>query len=283
MMIIKRRSALLGVALAALLTTLPATAPPAAAAARSAAANLCDTTPVFFGLHGMGEGPSDTVSAPSPEIQGFDYEQNVISGQVLVWPVPYTTVTASLWNLLNPPIDDVAQLLAAVNDGESALQSALTSYIKGCTSLAQVEVALVGYSMGAWVINKWLNDNPGEWHLIKAVVLYGDPCWIDGADRGLVRAADVADLVGCSSAKTYPYPAPTGIFTKVPFLTQSWCAYHDAVCGGGDASNLAAQVPGAVTCIFSNSSCPHNQYKVGYEGDGTLKAGAQFVVNQLIG
>lgn len=52
MTIIKFRSALLGLALAALLAaTLAATGPPAAAAARSATNSTCGA-PVMFGLHG---------------------------------------------------------------------------------------------------------------------------------------------------------------------------------------------------------------------------------------
>jgi hypothetical protein len=130
------------------------------------------------------------------------------------------------------------------------------------------------------VINKWLHDNPGEWILIRAVVLYGDPCWIDGADKGLLRLARLADQVGCSSAKTYPYPAPAGVL-QVPFLTQSWCAYHDPVCGGGYRSSLKNQPRNAYNC--RNTTCPHNQYRVGYRGEGALKSGAQFVVQQLVG
>jgi predicted esterase len=286
MMIFKPRSVLLCLAVAALLaSTLAITAPPTAAAA---AANSYCNVPVFFGLHGMGEGPSKTVPAISPELMGFDYEQNQISGAVLNDPVPYTTVTASLWDLLPTATHvatDVAKLLAAVNNGESALQTAVSDWISGC-QLSQLKIALVGYSMGAWVINKWLNDHPGDWIFIKAVVLYGDPCWKDGADKGLVRLAGgdgVADLIGCSSAKTYPYPAPQGIFTTVPFEMQSWCAYHDPVCGGGYAGKLTAQVPAAVVCIFSNSSCPHNIYQVGRAGAVTLKDGAKFVVKQLVG
>ena len=53
--------------------------------------------------------------------------------------------------------------------------------------MSQDKVALVGYSMGAWVINKWLADHPREWSMIKAVVFYGDPCWSHGSDVGLAR------------------------------------------------------------------------------------------------
>lgn len=273
---------LVGLASAVLILVVPAlvaVGPPAAAVKQC-------TIPVFFGLHGINEGPSTYGTA---EDEGFDYYQNQISGGVFNYGVPYYRDSVSLFNLINPPPPisvpkEVAKLMLGVNDGENQLQSAIDSYKKGCT-LAQLNIALVGYSMGAWVINKWLNDHPGEWILIKAVVLYGDPCWVDGSDQGLIRAvagAGVAGLVGCSSAKTYPYPAPQGIIT-VPFLAESWCVGGDPVAGCGFGSNLAKQIPAALACLPPNTSCPHLWYRVGRPAAATLKYGAQFVVQQLIG
>jgi hypothetical protein len=137
--------------------------------------------------------------------------------------------------------------------------------------------------MGAWVINKWLDDNPGDWIFIKAVVLYGDPCWLDGADKGLVRAAGiggVAHLLGCMSAKTYPYPAPTPAYTP-QFKTQSWCVGGDPVWGGGYKGNLAAQVGASIVCAFTDTKCAHNWYRTHGPAAAALKDGAQFVVSQL--
>jgi hypothetical protein len=193
---IKWRFATLGLALAALLVSaFAATGSPAMAAASSCA----NTGTVFFGLHGMYEGPSTTVPQSSPEIQGFDYEQNLISGAVLNDPVPYPTATASLPDLIN--------LVSFVKTGENNLQSYLAAWTKGCTT-AQDKVALVGYSMGAWVINKWLKDHSSELSMIKAVALYGDPCWIDGADRGLVRllARNYGVGLGCSRPRITRIP-----------------------------------------------------------------------------
>src|SRR5579862_2509543 len=193
---IKCRFAILGLALAALLVSaLAATGPRAVAAARSCA----NTVPVFFGLHGMYEGPSKTVQTISPEIQGFDYEQNLISGAVLNYPVSYPTATASL--------RDMIHLGKKVATGVKHLQSDLAAYTKGCTR-EQDKVALVGYSMGAWVIDTWLGTHPREWKKIRAVVLYGDPCWADGSDRGLLRLFTPGGGVGdgCSPAKGYPHP-----------------------------------------------------------------------------
>ena len=220
-MIFKRRSAALGVALTALvISTLAATEPPAAAAPRSAAASSCDTTPVFFGLHGMAEGPSNTISTISPELESFDTDQNAISGAVLTYPVSYPTVYPNKWySLLTTP--------SALSKGENALQADIKSYTAGC-SVSQDKIALVGYSMGAWVINKWIVDHPLEWDMIKAVVLYGDPCKVNGKDKGLVR--EFAASYGCMPAKDYPYPLPGGT-TAVPFPVQSWTMPRDPVTG----------------------------------------------------
>ena len=179
--------------------TVPTTGPPSSAAAQPTANSNCGT-PVFFGLHGMGEGPSSDIPTDSPEIMGFDAAQNLISGAVLNVPVPYPTVSASYWDVLDAA--SAGPLRNAVNAGESALQSYVASWTSGC-SLSQDKIALVGYSMGAWVINKWLKDHPGEWIMISAVVLYGDPCWKDGADAGLAR---IFNATGCSPAENYPYP-----------------------------------------------------------------------------
>ena len=124
MRIIKHRSVLLGVALAALLvSTLVATGRPAAAAARSSS---CDTTPVFFGLHGMGEGPSPTKPKQkdwSKLILDFDQAQNNISGAVPVAPVSYTTVTAKNLNILKIRRSS-GPLANAVQNGEATCSPA---------------------------------------------------------------------------------------------------------------------------------------------------------------
>jgi predicted esterase len=277
MTIIKPRSKVLGSALAVLLAAAVVTTGPPAAA--QPAANPNCGAPVMFGLHGMGEGPSSNTlkgfTNLSPEIMGFDAAQNRLSGAIGMDYVAYPTVTASYWDVLT--LANVGPLTNAVNAGESALQSAVASWTSGC-SLSQDKIALIGYSMGAWIVNKWLKDHPGEWLLISAVVLYGDPCWKYHSDQGLARLFGVA---GCSPAKNYPYPAPSGVL-QVPFKAQSLCAYHDPVCGGGYASNENAQLSAAENCKVG-SSCPHLQYTRGAPSSGPLYEGARFVVQKLLG
>jgi len=270
------RLALLGLALFGLLgSVLAATATPTSAA--TAASPTHCTEAVFFGLHGMGEGPSPTMSAISPELLGFDHEQNLISGAVGAEDVSYPTVGEADLNV--NLAGDAGALTGAVLRGEVNLQNDVHAWVSGC-QLGQLKIALVGYSMGAWVINDWLNFHPNEWKFIKAVVLYGDPCWINGADKGLIRAAKVAGLAGCMSAKTYPKPAATSLY-KPGFKTEIWCVGGDPICGGGYKGNFAKMLPKALAC--KSAACAHWWYRLNEPAQATLKDGAQFVVDQLGG
>jgi Cutinase len=279
------RSVLLALAVAALAATAVTGAAVPASAAR--AANPYCNVPVFFGLHGMGEGPPTSTNVGlSPELTGFDEKQNAIThGADYAALVPYTVVGVTDLDLL-PSFSgvayDVATLVSAVQNGEAALDQAFKNYISGC-QINQLKIALVGHSMGAWVINKWLHDNPGEWIFIKAVVLYGDPCWVHGADSGLVRTAGiagVAGLLGCMDASTYPYPAATPVYTP-HFKSESWCVGGDPVCGGGYKANLAAQVGASIVCGFTDTACAHNWYRIGEPAESTLQNGAQFMVDEF--
>jgi hypothetical protein len=263
--------------IAAVLAFVTSALPASAATTRPGATGTCDTTPVFFGLHGMAEGPSNEngsgqIHTISPELLSFDDDQNAISGAVLIAPVGYPTVYASAWDVLDTI--HLGPLTKAVNDAESALQTDITGYSKGC-SVFQDKIALVGYSMGAWAINKWIEDHPLEWPMIKAVVLYGDPCLANGKDEGLVR--EYAGSYGCMPAKDYPYPLPGGT-TAVPFAVQSWTAYRDPVSGANWAGQKSTQLKAAENCT-NPKTCSH----LDYTGSIAIKDGAQFVVSTLVG
>ena len=261
-----------GLAIAALLALVTSALPGSAATARPAAAESCGTmTPVFFGLHGMGEGPSLNISAVSPELESFDTDQNAISGAVGAVPVSYTTVYPNAWGI-------AATLFGGLYNGEWALQDVIKAYTKGC-SASQDKIALVGYSMGAWVINKWIMDHPQERAMIKAVVLYGDPCWVHGNDQGLARL--FLGGFGCMPAADYPYPAPNSGARMPP--VQSWSMPHDPVSGWGwaghaSSKNKNAQFQAAQKCT-DVATCTH----LDYTGSTEIYEGAQFVVAKLVG
>ena len=108
-----------GLAITALLALVTGALPTSAATARPTGIGTCDTTPVFFGLHGMAEGPSLNISAISPELESFDSDQNAISGAVLTYPVSYTTVYPNALSVLT-------SLYGALVNGENNLQAAIT-------------------------------------------------------------------------------------------------------------------------------------------------------------
>jgi hypothetical protein len=260
-------------AIVALLSLATSALPASAATARPHMTGTCDTTPVFIGLHGMAEGPSSTIPAISPELESFDTDQNAISGAVLSDPVSYPTVYPNAWSI-------ASTLLPALSQGEAALQAEMMRYTAGC-SAAQDKVALVGYSMGAWVINKWIVDHPSEWDMIKAVVLYGDPCWVDGNDEGLAREFPLGSY-GCMPTPDYPFPLPGGTAAN-PFPVQSWTMPRDPVTGagwggGGNLLDAAQQLAAAVNCN-DPATCSH----LDYTGSTEIYQGAQFVVSQLVG
>ena len=81
----------------------------------------------------------------------FDADQNAISGAVLNAPVPYPTVYSNAWSV-------VFKTNYAISTGEQHLQPP-SSRGTARESVSQDKIALVGYSMGAWVINKWIVDH----------------------------------------------------------------------------------------------------------------------------
>jgi hypothetical protein len=231
----------------------------------------CTYTPVMFGLHGMGEGPSSTDPNLSPEISGVNNAQKLISGAVRMQFAPYPTVTPSVWDVLDTI--NRGPLTKAVQTGESNLQSYLAAWTKGC-QVSREKIALVGYSMGAWVINKWLKDHPNEWSWVKVLVLYGDPCWSNGSDLGLAR---IFHATGCNPAQYYPAPG-----SSTSFHIFSDCLNLDPVCGAGYGDAGIAQLDAAAACTHK-STCAHLQYTNGAPSSGPLYNGAKFLVQALLG
>lgn len=266
---------MLAFAAALALAPLMAAQPASAATAAPAAPAACDTTPVFFGLHGMGEGP-DSAKPQQPdrstEMLDFDYQQNQVSGKVLFAPITYPLVDPGSWrSLLSTP--------SAVKAGVTALNTAITDYTAGCKA-SQDHIALVGYSMGAWVINLWLIGHPKEWNLIKAVVLFGDPCYKSGISKGLVRRSALWGT--CMPSRSYPLPASTGV--PATLKAKSYTEPQDPVSGDGwGLDPSAAQLLAATRCVANN--CSHLDYatspQAGASSAPLVAAGVRFVVGRV--
>lgn len=268
------------VAVAAALTVavcVPAVASAATATAATSTATNCNDLPIVYLVHGINQGP--TVSNPqitqSPTLLSFrnDLESDTDIPGFKWWVIEYPA--ASGFNV-------VATWDTYMNDGERNLQSNITSWNKRTCS-GDRHIALVGYSMGAWVIDKWLQDHKSEWGEVKAVTLYGDPCWHNSHfNYGLTRL--FLDSYGCGPASTYPYPEAKA---QVPFPIVSYSLNLDPVSGDGyqgsfSVANTAAQGQAALTC-WTGLLCPHLDYQTGKIGSGDVYDGASLVAKQFQG
>jgi hypothetical protein len=229
--------------------------------------SACDPAPLLFlGLHGLGQGPSGTVKPVSPEITDFDDAQNLLSGVIKAAPVSYPTAGFSLLDKRGK--FNAGPLTKDLQIGVAHLQSALAADTKGCKP-AQDDVALMGYSMGAWVIDDWLRTHKSEWPIVKAVVLFGDPCYYYGLAREWTRT--------CGPSPDYPYPAPA---SSLPFKVKAFCLKLDPVCGAGYAlPGRKLQLAAAAACL--KKKCAQLQYVDGAPSSGPLYSGAQFMVQTL--
>ena len=121
-------------------------------------------------------------------------------------------------------------------------------------------ISLVGYSLGALLINNMLSSYSNEWDNVNVVELYGDPCWYNphGGYRGLAQyAATVGFRLGCFPENAYPYPLVS------PVGCTSWCRAcamsEDPICGQGwPPYEIGGQIIAAALCGLDK--CPHLSY-----------------------
>jgi hypothetical protein len=275
-----RRAAVVFAAAAAACTAA-VSVPAAHASTTSATEAECNDLPIVYLVHGMNEGP--TVSHPqlsqSPTLQSFvddmneDTPGNYYSPSYYAQPVVYPAASrlnvGATWDTY-------------MNDGERNLQSAITSW-NNRTCSGYRHIALVGYSMGAWVIDKWLKDHKSEWGEVKAVTLFGDPCWTKPKyNEGLTQLFLFG--YGCPSTTHYPYPAAS---SSVPFPIGSYTLNKDPVSGQGFSGGLTVlnadrQFASAAACL-SPVTCPHLDYQNGWIGEGLVETGAEFVALHFVG
>ena len=251
---------------------------PSVASAPAAKAATCPSV-LVVGLHGVGEGPSPTVPAKSATIE--DTFKAVLSdvkhaGQSgwSVDDVDYQTVPASDFS---SPAGVKAVLDVVYKNAvhlEKYLLEPITSVCPG------TEIDLVGYSLGAWIINYMLTTFNTEWSHIGAAVFYGDPCWYNssGGYTGMAQYA-----AGCIPESTYPDPISS---RSSPFQVLSVCNYHDPICGQGyppTTIGIIQQYLGAKACEHAppgpTSSCTHYDYTYGYPKSGSTVNGASFLFN----
>lgn len=272
-----RRAAMAASAAAAL--TVAVSVPVVASASTiTATAAKCGYTQAVYGLHGVNQGPSDTVKTTSPTLTSFktDLAKFDSESQVTFTAVNYPTVKVT-------SLTDDAAMTIIMNTGEANLQADIAAHIdETCQLYRDHSVSLVGYSMGAWVINDWLMKHKNEWNYIDTVILYGDPCWHNSLfNYGLAQL--FLDGYGCVPVSTYPYPEAKA---HVPFPIVSYSLNLDPISGDGWQGGLseytqAAQLAAALNC-WSGVVCSHLDYKIGAKGGGQVYDGAKLVGNRFL-
>lgn len=266
---LKRLSALLfpaTMALVLLTTAVPASAAPAAPVASS----NCPAV-VLIGLHGTNEGPSKTYKTKSPEIEAvfkaFKTDSLALGEDSFKRQEDaYPYVSSKDYSLKG-----IIKVLTTVLNAAGELADAISSYHQLCPDTG---FSLVGYSLGAWIINVMLDLNSEVFPLIRAVLLIGDPCWYnpDGPYRGLVRYLQLTGAnLYCVPFGDYPYPSGAS------FPVQSLCNNKDPICGQGwPLADIGQQLKAAEKC--ADKKCTH----LDYVGEATSEGG-QFLADNAFG
>jgi hypothetical protein len=254
---------------AASLALTPAAAP-ATHAGLTPATTSHDCPPAeIIGVHGTGEGPSNTDRADSPEIKATfnafatdEHKQGEHGARLEYYAYPTVSFAAYLpvnWPTLQNIIGNYAR----------QLEAELEHFSYSCPD---TPISLVGYSLGALLINDMLSSYRNEWNYLVAVEFYGDPCWYNPYRdyRGLAQyGASAGFRLGCFPENAYPYPlaSPDGFH----FLVQSLCNNEDPVCGRGwPLYEIDGQIIAAALCAAYK--CPHRSY-----ASDTTKYGAEFL------
>jgi Putative serine esterase (DUF676) len=259
------------VVLAVALLAASALASPASAVTQQAPS--CPRA-LIIGLHGVGEGPSPTDSKKSPTIQATF---NAFAAEVKKLPNDGTSHSYRLQWFAYPtvPRSDLApksSLLKTVGTVDTAATQ-LYNYISGqVAACSDTLISVVGYSLGAWVVNVALTHHYYTAGLLNLVLTEGDPCWSNTRDgsAGLAqRAQEAGTPLGCLGADTYPYL--TGFAN--PFTAQALCVNKDPVCGEGyTAFTLIQQFTAAENC---GSGCSHFAYPT----DGAAAYGGRWLAD----
>lgn len=215
---------------------------------------------VLIGLHGITEGPSPINSQKSPTIQAtFTAFANEVKklpndgtshSYRLQW-FAYPTVPRSDFNSY-PGLQNAVSVV-----GTTATQ--LYNYVSGqVDACSGTLVSVVGYSLGAWVINVALTQHYYMAGLLNLAAMEGDPCWSNTRDgsAGLAQRAQEARVqLGCLNTDTYPY-----LTFANPYTAQSVCVPKDPVCGEGFNLLTAAQQFTKATSCTTADHCPHFAY-----------------------
>lgn len=258
----KIRPSLLGVLVASLVAASALLVP-----AKSVSAAACPTYK-FIGVHGTGEGSSRPGASERTVMgetvwqtwRGFQSAANAHHVTLAHWADPYPRFG------LPELIRTAATEGSVINDGAQRIVTETAPDFVNCPS---EKLILVGYSAGAWVIDRYLQYiGPGLAPRVAAVVLYGDP-------QFPTPPGGVA------------YNSPLRITPYVPNLSSnqfmSLCLSYrqgnrmawDPVCAGGTAGT--AHPRDTLNCLQNNNLCVHFHYV-----DNAVTRGVNYIVSRTL-
>ncbi|MET7927036.1 cutinase family protein [Streptomyces sp. NPDC005349] len=147
-----------------------------------------------------------------------------------------------------------------VNAGVSALQHAMDRAVRQCPS---TKFVLVGYSLGAWVVDRFLLTDSRRQPLVLAAQLYGDPQWnVPGKGQGL------AVILGHGLRTHYP---------PFPDRVHSLCNHRDPICGTGYPAGTRDLRPRLVN-VPKEAKCPGHTHCY---SDKSTTHGGQFLASRV--
>lgn len=234
-----RLVALLGAVLLAVVISIPQAS--AASAAESPGKSTCPDIK-FFGVHGTNEDgpkfPGDDLAGVGDTVltvwRSFSESHNGTSAVLEAVDFPKSTLDISL-----PPserqvaikLKQLLDLEAGADRAAKALSNQMWATYQRCGT--RTRYVLVGYSQGAWAIDKALRGGggltpnlPAMLDLVAGVYLMGDPAW-PRSDQWPGRQG-LATLVGHGVSAPY---MPTRVAGRFRSVCASYAGdVHDAVC-----------------------------------------------------
>jgi hypothetical protein len=247
-------------------------------ATRNAAATSTCPPIEFVGVHGVQEALKSSEQNMGPEVfdtfSRFQQQAQAAGVDVASYGVPYTSIT--LVQLLK----QIRNSFPNVQEGVKLLSDHIQSQKAACPDQRE---ALVGYSEGAWIIDKFLHDASSDLTgRVTAVVLFGDPEF-DHTATDFVRLSKDGDGIARTISKfaISPY-LPQGLTGRAA----SYClserigtvhkrTTHDPVC-----NFTSSKLSDISNCVLKalNAGCVH----LHYIKKGVTQRGATFLGGVLL-
>lgn len=215
--------------------------------------------PLVIAVHGMGEGPDENGSGKRSvmltdtldRLRNLAAEQRRPQAESVFLRYP----TIAVQTLTDPAFWRNGDFRSSVKTASRGLTREVSQARDACPNR---QVALLGYSLGAWIVDDYLAGLPARFQqrTFSGVVLYGDPEWPAPAPGGLAREFGQVNID--------PY-RPQGLAGR--FL--SLCLPHDVVCNAShDPAVVRAKQ--AASCALELSNCAHRRYHL----EGATERGA---------